>query len=314
MPKPSPAMCMGGEGYCNRGACVSRDEAYVCTAYGNLRLNMTACPLTPSQPCVVHCALDADSWNLAEQLAMPSACRPKELPAQCYAMGHIDDGAPCSLIDASGQPSEGVCVGGVCARTPSSLICPSPPPSPSLPPLAPPSSPPSPPTLPPPPPSTPPCPLPPAPPGGYSPPPSFPAPSPSPAPPPPPVTVDPPPDFGPGAPPDGTPGSASPAPPPARPSRCSVRATAARLVGERSARRVAAAMVRPPGGGWLGCAYHKVDEAADLQGGTLCRRRRGASTQAACSCNRRRRVRFTLLTVAPRRSSVPEEARAHGRT
>ena len=222
VPKPSPAMCMGGEGYCNRGACVSREEAYVCTTYGNLRLNMTACPLTPSQPCVVHCALDADSWNLAEQLAMPSACRPKELPAQCYAMGHIDDGAPCSLIDASGQPSEGVCVGGVCARTPSSLICPSPPPSPSLPPLAPPSSPPSPPTLPPPPPSTPPCPLPPAPPGGYSPPPSFPAPSPSPAPPPPPVTVDPPPDFGPGAPPDGTPGSASPAPPPPDPrgARC----------------------------------------------------------------------------------------------
>ena len=76
----------GGEGYCNRGACVSRDEAYVCTAYGNLRLNMTTCPLTPSQPCVVH-APSTDSWNLAEQLAMPSACRPRSCPRSATQWG-----------------------------------------------------------------------------------------------------------------------------------------------------------------------------------------------------------------------------------
>lgn len=211
LPRASPAGCNDGKGYCDGGRCVT--SAHACSAYGNLRLNLTTCPISASQPCTVFCAVEP--WSSHEDSAALAAaalahCRPRELPAQCYAMTTLSDGAPCSMRDANGQPTEGSCVAGVCARRAISQQCPSPPPAPADPPRPPPSPPPSPPLAPPLPPSQPPPPLPPAPTGGYAPPPNSPSP---PGAPPPQVVVAPPPNFGsggqPSPPPEGSSSSSS---------------------------------------------------------------------------------------------------------
>ena len=192
-PAPSPAGCASGLGYCDGGTCVTAQPA--CSAYGNLQLNTSSCPVTASQPCVVYCAVTSSSQQIA---VSGSACRPTELPATCYAMTTLKEGAPCGLTDSSGRPDTGVCVAGTCTHVRTDISCPPPPPSPALPPPSPP------------PPESPPPPLSPAPPGGYSPPPSPPPPTLPPALPPPHITVAPPPDFGGTAP---SPSPPSPSPP-----------------------------------------------------------------------------------------------------
>ena len=206
-PALSPTSCAGGLGYCDGGECI--DSAHMCTAYGNLRLNLTSCPVTASQPCVVYCAVAPTSAN-ALSLAASAACRPRELPQTCYAMGRLSEGAPCALADAVGAPAAGVCSEGICTHVLTDSSCPPPPPAPVAPPPSPPPPAPDPPNLPPAPPSEPPPPILPAPPGGYSPPPGMPTPAtPSPLPPPL-VTRAPPPDFGGSLP-------SAPSPPPAQP-------------------------------------------------------------------------------------------------
>ena len=192
--RPSPALCADGLGYCDDGACVT--NAHACGAFGNLRLNLTTCPVSASQPCVVHCAVEPWTANAA-LLSTPSQCRPKELPAQCYAMATLREGAPCELAAGPGidAPAEGACVSGVCLLAQSNQ-CPPPPPMPSSPPAPPPLPPPTPPAIPPSPPLIPPSPLPPAPASGYSPPPQLPSPVAPPTLPLPPVVREPPPDFG----------------------------------------------------------------------------------------------------------------------
>ena len=204
-PAPSPAGCASGLGYCDGGTCVTAQPA--CSAYGNLQLNTSSCPVTASQPCVVYCAVTSSSQQIA---VSGSACRPTELPATCYAMTTLKEGAPCGLTDSSGRPDTGVCVAGTCTHVRTDISCPPPPPSPALPPPSPPPPEPPPPDAPPSPPMSPPPPLSPAPPGGYSPPPSPPPPRLPPALPPPHITVAPPPDFGGTAP---SPSPPSPSPP-----------------------------------------------------------------------------------------------------
>ena len=185
---PSPAACAQGRGYCERGSCHTRSDA--CDAYDNLALNLTACPVALSQPCVVHCVL---TFGLGMAREEGSSCGGDEDAqdgaTQCYAMERLADGSPCTLVELGGVQAaqgevEGVCVGGMCASR-RSLSCPAPPPLPTTPPSSPPAPPPRPPRAPPHPPASPPSsppPLLPMPVGGFSPPPSPPPPPPPPSP------------------------------------------------------------------------------------------------------------------------------------
>ena len=96
----TPRLCANNRGYCNAGHCQETED--VCTAYSNLKLDLNTCPISPSLPCVVPCAINhASAENLTDV---------GESPATCFSASIISDTTPCRLPGGD----LGVCVRGDC--------------------------------------------------------------------------------------------------------------------------------------------------------------------------------------------------------
>ena len=87
---PSPTSCDSGSGYCNAGVCTTTDDA--CATFGNMRFDLGECPMTSSQPCLVHCAVVGDAAAASAGQCDVQLCR-------MYARGRVPSYA--SVIAAS---------------------------------------------------------------------------------------------------------------------------------------------------------------------------------------------------------------------